>query len=152
MLEIHERFNVPDDAAALELVLPFELRQKSRLRTTTACGRDVGLFLERGTVLVDGDGLRADDGTLLRVRAAAETVSETSVEDPTRFARAAYHLGNRHVSLQVGTGWLRWPHDHVLDDMVRRLGLVVTVRQAPFQPEAGAYHSHGGHGRHSHDH
>ena len=68
--------------------------------------------------------------------------------DPWSLARAAYHLGNRHVALQVGSGWLRYLHDHVLDDMVRGLGFEVVVEEAPFEPEAGAY---GGHG-HSHSH
>ena len=62
---------------------------------------------------------------------------------PRALARAAYHLGNRHVALQIGAGWLRYGHDHVLDDMVRGLGLTVTVEQAPFEPEAGAYHAEG---------
>lgn len=151
LLEIHERCHLGADESALDLVLPFELRQRSRLRTTTRCGREVGLFLDRGTLLTEGDGLRAIDGTLVRVRAAAERVSQAQCGDPLLLARAAYHLGNRHVPLQVGEGWLRWQHDHVLDEMVRLLGLVVEVVAAPFQPEAGAYHGSGGHG-HSHAH
>jgi urease accessory protein len=132
--------------ATERLVLPFELRQKSRLRARLESGAEVGLVLERGIVLRGGDRLRAEDGTIIEVVAALETVSTVREADGTRLARAGYHLGNRHVPVQIGEGWLRYGHDHVLDDMVRGLGLVVTVEQAPFEPEAGAYgHSHGPH-------
>ena len=88
---------------------------------------------------------------VIGIEAASEDVSTVHHEDPVMLARAAYHLGNRHVPLQVGDGWLRYQHDHVLDDMVRGLGLAVKTETAPFEPEAGAYG--GGHGHsHSHDH
>jgi urease accessory protein len=139
-------------------VLPFELRQKSRLRARLASGLEVGLFLERGIVLRGGDLLLADDGTVIEVVAALETVSTVRDADAMRLARAGYHLGNRHVPVEIGDGWLRYGHDHVLDDMVRGLGLSVLVEQAPFEPEAGAYghshsdgHAHQGHS-HSHEH
>jgi urease accessory protein len=137
----------PHEPHATEsLVLPFELRQKSRLRAQLESGVEVGLFLERGIVLRGGDLLQADDGTIIEVVAALETVSTVSEPDATRLARAGYHLGNRHVPVQIGAGWLRYGHDHVLDDMVRGLGLTVTVEEAAFEPEAGAYgHSHGAH-------
>jgi urease accessory protein len=144
-------------AAAEQLVLPFELRRKSRLRARLASGTEVGLFLERGIVLRGSDLLLADDGTVIEVVAALETVSTVRDPDATRLARAGYHLGNRHVPVEIGNGWLRYGHDHVLDDMVRGLGLTVIVEHAPFEPEAGAYghwHAHGHsheHG-HSHDH
>jgi urease accessory protein len=135
--------------AAEKLVLPFELRQKSRLRARLASGTEVGLFLERGIVLRGGDLLLAEDGTVIEVVAALETVSTVADSDATRLARAGYHLGNRHVPVQIGAGWLRYGHDHVLDDMVSGMGLNVVIEQAPFEPEAGAYgHSHD----HSHDH
>ena len=136
------------------LTLPFELRQKSRLRARLDGGEEVALFLPRGRVLRGGDLLRADDGTVVRVVAAAEEVSTASAGDAGLLARAAYHLGNRHVALQVGDGWVRYQHDHVLDEMVRGLGLAVAVGREAFEPEGGAYagHSHGsevghGHGR-----
>jgi urease accessory protein len=151
MLTIRERIAVREPATA-QLVLPFELRQRSRLRAHLASGQEVGLFLERGIVLRGGDLLRADDGTVIEVVAALEMVSTVRDSDATRLARAGYHLGNRHVPVQIGQGWLRYGHDHVLDDMVRGLGLTVVVEQAPFEPEAGAYgHSHGVQG-HSHEH
>jgi urease accessory protein len=155
MLTVTQRLNVPASSAsspaAEMLVLPFELRQKSRLRARLASGREVGLFLERGIVLRGGDLLLAEDGTVIEVVAALETVSTVREADAARLARAGYHLGNRHVPVEIGSGWLRYGHDHVLDDMVRGMGFNVLVEQAPFEPEAGAYgHSHG-HGR-WHDH
>lgn len=131
------------------LILPFELRQKSRLRTTLDTGEEVGLMLERGTFLRGGDCLLASDGRVIEVIAAPEEVSVVTADDPWQLARAAYHLGNRHISVQVGTGWLRYLHDHVLDDMVRGLGFTVTLDEMPFEPEAGAY-SHSGAGNAHH--
>jgi len=168
MLTVRQRLT-SSPAASEQLVLPFDLRQKSRLRTQLASGAEVGLFLERGIVLRGGDLLLAENGTVIEVVAALETVSTVREADSTQLARAGYHLGNRHVPVQIGDGWLRYGHDHVLDDMVRGLGLTVVVEQAPFEPEAGAYghshgthgHEHGGaqgaahdpdHGHHSHDH
>jgi urease accessory protein len=125
------------------LTLPFELRQKSRLRARLDGGREVGLFLPRGRVLRDGDLLRGDDGTVVKVQAAVEEVSTASAGDPGLLARAAYHLGNRHVALQVGAGWVRYQYDHVLDEMVRGLGLAVSAGREAFEPEGGAYgHAH----------
>jgi urease accessory protein len=149
MLTIRERITSSQPAAA-QLVLPFELRQRSRLRARLTSGQEVGLFLERGIVLRGGDLLRAEDGTIVEVVAALETVSTVRESDATRLARAGYHLGNRHVPVQIGSGWLRYGHDHVLDDMVRGLGLTVVVEQVPFEPEAGAYGQ--SHGAHTHEH
>jgi len=147
-LPIVERLNA-DSPAQATLTLPFEQRQKSRLRTRLDSGEEIGLFLPRGTVLRQGDRLRTADGRVIEVRAAPETVSTARTDEPLRLARAAYHLGNRHVALQLGPGWLRYLHDHVLDGMVRELGLDVIGEQAPFEPEAGAY---GGGHHHGHNH
>jgi len=147
-LRIVERLNENLPARAM-LTLPFDLRQKSRLRIRLDSGEDVGLFLPRGTVLRHGDRLRATDGRVIEVRAAPETVSTARTDDPLLLARAAYHLGNRHIALQLGPGWLRYLHDHVLDSMVRELGLTVIGERAPFEPETGAY---GGGHHHGHDH
>ena len=135
------------------VILAIEHRVRSRLRVRLDDGRDAGLFLPRGTLLRGGDRLASDDGEVIEVVAAAETVSTIRSNDATQLARAAYHLGNRHVPLQVEDGWLRYQHDHVLDDMVRQIGLDVVVEQAPFEPEAGAYQqaAHGDH-HHTHDH
>lgn len=141
------------------VTLPLHQRIKSRLRVKLDDGRDAGLFLERGTTLKDGDLLSGEDGITVQVRAADETLSIVRSDDPLLLARACYHLGNRHMSIQIMRGELRYSHDHVLDDMLRGLGLTVTVEQAPFEPEPGAYggsadgHSHGHHHHgHQHDH
>jgi urease accessory protein len=147
-LQIVERLS-EDLPVQATLTLPFDLRQKSRLRTRLDSGEDVGLFLPRGTVLRHGDRLRATGGLVVEVRAAPEAVSTARTDDPLLLARAAYHLGNRHVALQLGSGWLRYLHDHVLDGMVRELGLTVIGEQAPFEPEAGAF---GGSDRPGHEH
>jgi len=150
MLTVRQRLTSSPRATA-RLVLPFELRQKSRLRSRLASGEEVGLFLERGIVLRGGDLLQAEDGMVIEVVAALETVSTVRDADAMLLARAAYHLGNRHVPVQIGPGWLRYGHDHVLDDMVHGLGLRVIVEEAPFEPESGAYgHSHVPHS-HGHD-
>lgn len=133
----------------LTLTLPYELRQKSRLRANLDNGDEIGLLLPRGTVLRGGDHLKSETGEVILVRAAEEVVSTVHAKDPTLFARACYHLGNRHVPLQIGEGWLRYLHDHVLDDMVHGLGLQAMCERAPFEPEAGAY---GGGHHHHHDH
>jgi len=136
-----------------ELVLPFELRQKSRLRTTVASGEEIGLFLERGTVLRDGERLQADDGRVVRVVAADEDLLEVRCANSDALARAAYHLGNRHTPAQIGTGWLRIAADDVLAGMLRGLGATVTALRAPFEPETGAYaaghHAHSGEAKHA---
>lgn len=148
MLEIREKLGESVPAQA-HLTLPFDLRSKSRLRASLDDASEVGVFMPRGTVLRHGDCLRASDGRIVEVQAAAETVSTAGTDDMLLLARAAYHLGNRHVALQVGLGWLRYQHDHVLDEMVKQLGLNITVEQVPFEPEAGAY---GGGYHHHHDH
>ncbi|MCB1921096.1 MAG: urease accessory protein UreE [Candidatus Competibacteraceae bacterium] len=136
--------------AETTLTLPFELRQKSRLRTWLDNGADVGLFLPRGTVLRHGDLLRATTGLVVEVRAAAESVSTAYTGDGLSLARAAYHLGNRHIPLQIRSGWVRYLHDHVLDKMMDELGLTVIHEQAPFEPEAGAHSGASAHHHHHH--
>jgi len=126
MRELTER-TAADAQVDTSLTLPFELRQRSRLRAVLDNGDDAGLYLERGAILRDGDRLRDEDGFVVEIRAAAEPVSTVYCSDPQTLVRAAYHLGNRHVALQVGGGWVRYLHDHVLDDMVRGLGLEVTA-------------------------
>ncbi|HLS97488.1 MAG: urease accessory protein UreE [Porticoccaceae bacterium] len=132
------------DRAAITVELPYDLRKKSRLRAVSRCGRELGFQLERGAELRDGQRLLADSGEVVVIVASAEALSSVSGDSPLALLRAAYHLGNRHVPLQVTEHWLRYQHDHVLDDMVRGLGLAVTLVSAPFQPESGAYGRHGG--------
>lgn len=133
----------PAGAIATEkLQLSFEARCKSRLRTQLAGGEECGLFLERGTVLRGGDRLAANDGRVVEVVAAAEALCEAVSGDPLLLLRAAYHLGNRHVAVEIGPGRLRFARDAVLAGMVRGLGLPVKDIEAPFEPESGAYAGH----------
>jgi urease accessory protein len=141
----------PGSAHRDTLTLPFLLRQKSRLRARLDSGEEVAVLLPRGRMLRGGDLLRADDGGVVLVRAAAELVSTADGLEPQALARGAYHLGNRHVPVEVGPGYLRYQHDHVLDDMLRGFGLDVQVEQAPFEPEGGAYVPAGNHA-HTHSH
>ena len=137
--------------AAAQLTLPFDLRQKSRQRAKLDSGEDIGLFLARGTVLRNGDLLEAENGLVIEVKAAPEKVSVARTDDRHLMLRACYHLGNRHVPLQIGKEAVSYLHDHVLDDMLRGLGLELTIETAPFEPESGAYHSHSGDSHHYHD-
>ena len=156
MLKINLKLDRSTDhprTADRRLKLPFGERSKSRLLALLDNGEEAGLFLERGSVLRHGDLLLADDGRVIYVEAASETVSTVHTDDAVMLARASYHLGNRHVALQIGSGWLRYQHDHVLDDMLRGFGLEVRVDEAPFEPEGGAYvaaphHAHA----HAHPH
>ena len=145
MLLIEKRTAL-DAVAREQLLLPFESRCKSRLRTKLASGEECGLFLERGGVLRGGDKLLGNDGRVVAVVAAPESLMEAVSSDPLQLARAAYHLGNRHVAVQILPGSLRFAQDHVLGEMVRGLGLPVAEIEAPFEPESGAYGAHGGHG------
>ncbi len=152
---ILDKHTMPPRQPSLLLTLPHERRIISRQRVTLDDGSEAGLFLPRGSSLQHGDVLQGASGELIRVQAASETVSTLRCADPWLLARACYHLGNRHVPLQILPGMIRYQHDHVLDDMLHGLGLQVVVEQAPFEPEAGAYgggHSHGHSHSHSHDH
>jgi len=142
-------------AATLEL--DWDVRQKSRFDATDSNGRALGVFLPRGTVVRGGDVLVADDGSLIVVQAAAQPVllvkhcSEHG--SPFDLLRAAYHLGNRHVQLELQADHLKLEPDHVLADMLRQMHLIVTPANAAFEPEGGAYAAGGqGHADHDHDH
>lgn len=150
MKECYELSNNPAPPDALCIELDFQQRQKSRHKALTQCGETLGWFLERGRVLEDGDILLCNDGSQVVVKAAEELVSEVRSDDAHLLMRAAYHLGNRHVPLQIGSDFLRYQHDHVLDAMLEGLGLKVESCRRPFHPENGAY-SGGGHS-HSHNH
>jgi len=151
MLIIERKADASAAPSSAELVLPFELRQKSRLRAVLSTGEEAALFMPRGTVLRNGDCLQAEDGRVVRVVAQAECVLHITAPDARTLTRIAYHLGNRHMPLQVGDGWLRVEADHVLRDMVLGLGGEAVETEAPFEPEAGAYGGHGGH-THPHSH
>lgn len=138
------------------LTLRFEDRRRSRMRARLDDGREAALLLPHGTILRDGDELGAEppneDGEVIVVRAAAQTLSVVRSTDPLVLARAAYHLGNRHVPVQLGAGWLAYEHDHVLDEMVETFGVVLETRIAPFEPEAGGYKHEGAGNQRGGDH
>ncbi len=142
-------------AAQDQLRLPFERRQKSRLRVRLVSGEEVALMLPRGDILRGGDLLKATDGRVIEVVAEPEQVLHVECATPVELTRAAYHLGNRHVPVQVGDGFLRLAADHVLAGMLRGLGATLREMEAPFEPEAGAYgggHQHGDGGKGGHIH
>lgn len=151
MLEITERIEKCTGAITASLTLPFEQRQKSRLRVILDNGNEASLILDRSSVLRDGDLLRAKGGEVIKVHAALEMVSVVMNSNSHLLARVCYHLGNRHVPLQIGDGLLSYLKDHVLDEMVRSLGLAVNHTQASFEPESGAYQKNGK-DQHSHSH
>ncbi len=140
------------------LTLPIEQRMRSRLRVKLDDGREAGLFLPRGNLLRSGDQLGNESVIVIEIIAAAEKVTTVYCTEPAVLARAAYHLGNRHIALQVEDGWLRFQYDHVLNGMLQQMGLVPVVEQAPFEPEAGAYqqiadtHTHGHRSSSKHQH
>lgn len=149
MIELIEIIQSKIAQADTTLSLPIDSRIKSRLKVTLDDGRGAGLFLPRGNILRDGDFLRSRCGLVIAVKAAAEQVSRVHSDDPHLLARVAYHLGNRHVPLQIEPSWLSYQHDHVLDDMVRGLGAEVIIQLHPFEPEGGAYGgTSGGHHHH----
>jgi urease accessory protein len=146
LVRLTRRLDGPAEATD-SVILTHEQRTRSRLRVVLDSGVEAGLLLERGSVLHDGDLIADEQGLVVRVRAAEEPLSTIRCDDPLLLLRAAYHLGNRHVAVQIAADRLSYPNDHVLDEMVRGLGLTVTLVQAPFEPETGAYG--GGHHHHS---
>lgn len=142
MIEITAKLKTPAEPNG-QLRLPFELRQRSRLRTKLVSGEEVALVLPRGEVLRGGDLVSASDGRVIEILGAPEKLLHVTCRTPHELARAAYHLGNRHVAVQVGEGFLRLAADHVLAEMLMRMGAQVSEVEAPFEPEAGAYgHEH----------
>ncbi|MGO2382947.1 MAG: urease accessory protein UreE, partial [Halomonas sp.] len=155
-----ERLGPVDESAASDtLTLPFELRTRGRLKAESDNGQALGLFLDRGPVLRSGEGLKAESGEVIRVCAAIEPVVTARIRNGLPLARLAYHLGNRHVQLALGEdergGWVRFPPDHVLEELAVLLGATLEHHEATFDPEPGAYNQIGGHGHshsHAHDH
>ncbi|EEC7186998.1 urease accessory protein UreE [Escherichia coli] len=154
MLYLTRRVETPAQTTA-SVTLPVDMRVKSRIKVTLNDGRQAGLLLPRGLLLRDGDILSNENGDeFIKVIAADEAVSVVRCADPFMLAKACWHLGNRHVPLQIMPGELRYHHDHVLDDMLRQFGLDVDFAHLPFEPEAGAYasksHAHNNDQEHSH--
>ncbi|ABR90181.1 urease accessory protein UreE [Janthinobacterium sp. Marseille] len=135
-----------------ELILPYDQREKSRLRATMVSGEDVAVFTVRGTILRDGDILRGDDGRIVKITAAKEPTYRVEALSPHQLLRCAFHLGNRHTQAQIGNGFLRIRKDAVLKEMLEGLGAKVEEELAAFEPESGAYggghHHHGDDGHH----
>lgn len=142
-------------AATVEL--DWDVRQKSRFEATDSQARQLGVFLPRGTLVRGGDVLVAEDGSLVRVVAAPQPVLViTPCQEhgsPFDLTRAAYHLGNRHVAIELKSDHLKIEPDHVLADMLRSMHLTVQEANVPFEPEGGAYGASAAHGHHhGHDH
>ena len=141
-------------AASVEL--DWDTRQKSRFDTDDTQGRRIGVFLPRGTTVRGGDVLVAEDGSLIKVIAQPQPVLRitpcTEHGSPFDLVRAAYHLGNRHVAIELLPQHLQIEPDHVLAEMLRHMHLDVTEMVAPFEPEGGAYAAHAAHAGHAHGH
>lgn len=141
---------------AATITLDWDTRQKSRFDAQDSSGRALGVFLPRGSVVRGGDVLVAEDGSLVKVIAAPQAVLVVRAcaehGSPLDLLRAAYHLGNRHVQLEVKSDHLQLEPDHVLADMLRQMHLTVSEAQAPFEPEGGAYSAGGGAHGHEHAH
>ena len=141
---------------ATSITLDWDVRQKSRFESTDSAGRQVGVFLQRGQVVRGGDVLVGEDGSLLQVLAAPQAVLRithcTAHGTPFDLTRAAYHLGNRHVPIELQADHLKIEPDHVLADMLRAMHLIVNEVHESFEPENGAYGEHGGEHHHGHDH
>jgi urease accessory protein len=127
-------------------ILPFDARCKSRLLVTLESGEKAAIVVERGRLLRGGDRVRLDADREIEIVASDEALLEACSDDPLAIAKAAYHLGNRHVAVQVMPHRLRFLDDHVLAQMIAGLGLSVTRIVAPFEPEGGAYGHHHAHG------
>lgn len=158
MLELIKRLDGNTSADIYDtLTLPYELRIRGRLKAVSDNDRDMGLFLDRGPVLRHGDLLQANSGEVIQVLAADEPVATAYIESGLPLARLCYHLGNRHVSLALGSDedgrhWVRFPPDHVLEELAALLGAELVHHEAPFDPESGAYAQAGREHSHSHDH
>jgi urease accessory protein len=138
----------------MRIVLTFEQRQKSRLRAKPESGEEAAFMLPRGELRRGGDRITAVDGRVFEVASAPEKLLHI---ESAELARVAYHLGNRHVPVQVGEGFLRIAEDHVMEELALKLGARVSHIEVPFEPEAGAYggghqHDEMGHGGKIHDH
>lgn len=141
MLRLVDRLSSQKDTHyILTLLLDAEERTRSRAQFLTVEGEKVQLFLPRGTILKDGDLLKGEEMEVyVRVKSKDEPVMTVISGDPLFLAKAAYHLGNRHVPLEIRSGLLRFKPDNVLADMLRKMGCQILEENAQFNPEAGGY-------------
>jgi urease accessory protein len=138
-ITVHTKGHWPEEAAVDAVTLPYLDRHRRRIRLVAESGTPFLLDLARAQHLTEGDGLEFDNGSYIRVRAAAEPVVEIEADSPADLLRIAWHLGNRHLPLQVAEGRLRIRADHVIAEMVQGLGGRTLWLDAPFDPEIGAY-------------
>jgi urease accessory protein len=141
-IAVHRRGTWQEEEALDTVTLTFVDRHRRRIRLVAASGQAYLLDLPRAHHLIDGDGLELEGGGYLRVSAAAETLFEITVASRKDLLRIAWHLGNRHLPVQIAGERLRIRPDHVIAEMVTGLGGSVIELEAPFDPEAGAYHAH----------
>lgn len=144
--QVYERISHSHDPIDDEVILDHNIREKGRFKTLSTSGQEVRVFLGRGKTLMVGEYLKTDCGKLLKIIGAEEMVVEATCDDWQTFSKACYHLGNRHVKIQVGECWLRIKPDYVLEEMLERLGLTLIKKAEVFIPESGAYSS--GHDHH----
>ncbi|ABM04697.1 UreE urease accessory domain protein [Psychromonas ingrahamii 37] len=150
MLQVFERLDHTHDEISDSITLDQDTRKKSRIKSVTDKGANIGIFVERGHPLLVGEILKTECGLLIEVKGKAEDVSTAVANDWLNFSKVCYHLGNRHTTLQIGELWVRFKPDHVLEQLAENYGLSVNSIPAVFEPENGAYgvRSHG----HSHAH
>ena len=146
-MDVYERLPAGSQSADDRVILSYEVRQKGRFKATTVEGKELRVFLDRGQNLVPGELLKTDCGKVVEIEAAQEPVMTATCDDWHTFARACYHLGNRHVKIEVGQKTLKIVPDYVLQEMLEQLGLTVTTVDDEFVPESGAY-SKGHHHHH----
>jgi urease accessory protein len=151
-ITVHKAGHWPEEAAADRVTLAFVDRHRRRLRLVADSGNPFLLDLPRVQHMADGDGLELDDGGYVRVCAAPERVLEIEADSANDLLRLAWHLGNRHLPVQALEGRLRIRDDHVIADMVEKLGGRVTRLSAPFDPETGAYTGTDHASDHGHEH
>ncbi len=152
-IAVHAAGSWPETEAAGSVTLTYDDRFRRRVRLTEDSGEGFLLDLARAQVLNEGDGLELEGGGYLRVRAAPERLAEVHCHGEGELARVAWHLGNRHLPVEIGRGVVRLRWDHVIVDMLHGLGAHVHEVMAPFTPEQGAYSGGGGHHHHhGHDH
>lgn len=143
---------VKADKVADTIALDHEGRHRRRVALRGTGGTDFLLDLDKAIAVKGGDAFKLEDGRLIQVVAAAEPLLEIRAETPTRLAKIAWHIGNRHTPAEITADAIYIENDHVLAEMVRGLGGAVKRVDRPFEPERGAYEGHGHHHGHGHDH
>ena len=147
---------VKADKVIDQVSLDHEGRHRRRITLTGQKGTAFLLDLEKTATLNDGDAVKLEDGSLILVKAAPQTLIEIKADNPMRLLKTAWHIGNRHTPAEITADAIYIEEDHVLAEMIRGLGCAMTTVSRPFQPERGAYHDHAhgdhGHDHHSHDH